>query len=189
MNRRQAILLTSAVAATGLALRGNRAPAAGAEDAWQFTFTSLEGDPMPFSRWRGKVLLVANTASFCAFTPQYEELVAVWQDYRDNGLVVVGVPSTDFRQEYKEAGKIKDFCELTYGVDFPMTEPLHVVGPDADPFFKWAAAETGHRVGWNFNKYLVGRDGQIIAWMPSRLKPTSHHARAAIEAALAATPA
>ena len=89
---------------------------------------------MPFSRWRGKVLLVVNTASFCAFTPQYEEPVAVWQDYRYNGLVVVGVPSTDFRQEYKEVGKIKDFCELTYGVDFPMTEPLHVRRSVRRPF-------------------------------------------------------
>lgn len=184
MNRRQAILLTSAAAAAGLRPRGGRA--AGATDAWQFHFTSLEGDPMPFSRWRGKVLLVVNTASFCGFTPQYKGLVSVWRDYRDKGLVVVGVPSTDFRQEYSDAGKIKDFCEATYGVDFPMTEPLHVVGPEADPFYKWAASVTGHRVGWNFNKYLVGRDGQIITWMPSTLEPTSRQARQAIEAALSA---
>jgi glutathione peroxidase len=104
--------LTSAVAAAGLAPRGNPATAADAKDAWQFTFTSREGHPMPFSRWRGKVLLVANTASFCSFTPQYEELVAVWQDYRDNGLVVVGVPSTDFRQEYAEDGKIRISASL-----------------------------------------------------------------------------
>lgn len=189
MNRRQAILLTSAAAATGLAPRRGSATEAGAKDAWQFSFTSLEGDPMPFSRWRGKVLLVVNTASFCGFTPQYKGLVSVWQDYRDKGLIVVGVPSTDFRQEYEDSGKIKDFCEATYGVDFPMTEPLHVVGPDADSFFKWAASATGHRVGWNFNKYLFGRDGQIVTWMPSSLKPTSRRARAAIEAALSATPA
>lgn len=182
MNRRQAIITTSAA----LSLAPLAVRAAATKDAWQFDFTSLEGRPMPFSQWRGKVLLVVNTASFCAFTPQYKDLVAVWDDYRDKGLVVVGAPSDDFRQEYKDSGKIKDFCELTYGVDFPMTEPLHVVGAKADPFFKWAAAETGHTVGWNFNKYLVGRDGQIITWMPSTIRPTSRQARAAIETALAA---
>ena len=105
MNRRQAILLTSAVAVAGLASRGDWAAAAEATDAWQFTFTSLEGDPMPFSRWRGKVLLVANTASFCSFTPQYEELVAVWQDYRDHGLIVVGVPRPTFARNTRRLAR------------------------------------------------------------------------------------
>lgn len=186
MNRRQAILTTFGAAVPNLVPLASLA--AGDRDAWHFTFTSLEGDPMPLSLWHGKVLLVVNTASFCGFTPQYKGLVSVWQEYRDKGLVVIGVPSTDFRQEYKDSGKIKDFCEVTYGVDFPMTEPLHVVGADSHPFFKWAEAETGHRVGWNFNKYLVGRDGQIITWMPSSLEPTSRQASAVIEAALAAKP-
>lgn len=181
MNRRQFGAISAAAAAM-MALPG----AARAETAWDFAFEALEGGPMPLAQWRGKVLLVVNTASFCGFTPQYRDLVQVWQDYQDRGLIVIGSPSTDFRQEYDEAGKIKDFCELTYGVDFPMTAPVHVVGPDAHPFFKWAAAETGQRVRWNFNKYLVGRDGQIVTWMPSSLKPTARKARAAIEAALAA---
>jgi glutathione peroxidase len=180
MNRRDFGALLAAAAAMTLPA------AARAETAWEFTFEALEGGLMPLSQWRGKVLLVVNTASFCGFTPQYADLVEVWQDYRDRGLVVIGAPSTDFRQEYDEAGKIRDFCELTYGVDFPMTAPVHVVGPDAHPFFKWAAAETGQRVRWNFNKYLVGRDGKIVTWMPSSLKPTARKARAAIEAALAA---
>ncbi|WP_424929705.1 glutathione peroxidase [Amaricoccus tamworthensis] len=185
MNRRQAMLLTASAAAC-LAPKMNGVMAAGPTDAWQFSFTSLEGTEMPFETWRGKVLLVVNTASFCGFTSQYEGLVSVWQDYRDDGLVVVGVPSGDFRQEYEDTAKIKDFCELTFGVDFPMTAPLHVKGPDADPFYKWAAAETGKRVTWNFNKYLVGRDGRIKTWMPSRLEPDSVEARAVIEEALAA---
>ncbi|PRX35063.1 glutathione peroxidase [Meinhardsimonia xiamenensis] len=180
MNRRDFGALLAAAAAMTLPA------AARAETAWEFTFEALEGGLMPLSQWRGKVLLVVNTASFCGFTPQYADLVEVWQDYRDRGLVVIGAPSTDFRQEYDEAGKIRDFCELTYGVDFPMTAPVHVVGPDAHPFFKWAAAETGQRVRWNFDKYLVGRDGRILTWMPSSLKPTTRKARAAIEAALAA---
>lgn len=158
-----------------------------AETAWDFTFEALGGAAMPLAQWRGKVLLVVNTASFCGYTPQYRDLVQVWRDYRDRGLVVIGVPSTDFRQEYIDAGMIKNFCEVNYGVDFPMTKPVHVVGADAHPFFKWAAAVTGQRVTWNFNKYLVGRDGRIITWMPSTLNPSSPKARGAIEAALVAT--
>lgn len=177
MNRRNFTLLALATLAAPIPAR--------AKTAWDFRFTSLEGEPMPLSRWRGQVLLVVNTASFCGFTPQYKDLVEVWQDYRDRGLVVIGAPSTDFRQEYEEAGKIKEFCELTYGVDFPMTEPVHVRGRQAHPFFAWAAEETGEPVRWNFNKYLVGRDGRVRAWMPSSVRPTSRKARALIEAVLA----
>jgi len=182
MNRRQ-FNAAAAAAAVAIALPA----AARAETAWDFTFEALEGGKMPLAQWRGKVILVVNTASFCGFTPQYRDLVQVWHDYRERGLVVVGVPSTDFRQEFDNAGKIKEFCEANYGVDFPMTTPVHVVGPEAHPFYQWAAAVTGERVRWNFNKYLVGRDGKIITWMPSSLTPTSPKARAAIEAALAAT--
>ncbi len=185
MNRRDAMLGGAAFGAAAV-LSGPVAAANNARRAWDFTFTSLDGMPMPLSQWQGKVLLVVNTASFCGFTPQYEGLVSLWQDYRDRGLIVIGAPSTDFRQEYDEASEIKDFCEFTYGVDFPLTAPVHVIGREADPFFKWAAAETGHRVRWNFNKYLIGRDGQVISWMSSRTEPTSAQMRDAIEAALAA---
>lgn len=182
MNRRQFGAISAAAAAMMALPRAARA-----ETAWDSTFEALEGGPMPLSQWRGDVLLVINTASFCGFTPQYTDLVKVWQDYRDQGLVVIGAPSTDFRQEFDEADKIKDFCELTYGVDFPMTAPVHVVGEQAHPFFKWAAAKTGQRVRWNFNKYLMRSDGRILTWMPSSLKPSAGKARAEIEAALAAT--
>lgn len=130
-----------------------------------------------------------STASFCGFTPQYRDLVRVWADYRDRGLVVLGLPSDDFAQEYDEAGQIKEFCELTYGVDFPMTAPVHVRGGAAHPFFHWARAQTGHGVDWNFNKYLIGRDGRARAWMPSRQRPTAITTRAQIEQALAEAPA
>lgn len=181
MNRRQSGSISAAATAI------NALPsAARAETAWDFAFEALQGGPMPLAQWRGRVLLVVNTASFCGFTPQYRGLVEVWRDYRDRGPVVIGAPSTDFRQEFDEAGEIKDFCELTHGVDFPMAMPVHVVGERAHPFFAWAAAETGLRVRWNFNKYLVGRDGLIVTRMPSKLKPTARKARAAIEAALAA---
>ena len=181
MNRRQFGVISAAAA-----VMTTLPQLARAQTAWDFTFEALEGGPMPLSQWRGKVLLIVNTASFCGYTRQYADLVEVWQDYRDQGLVVIGAPSTDFRQEYEEADKIKDFCELTYGVDFPMTAPVHVVDEAAHPFFSWAAAETDQRVRWNFNKYLIGRDGRIVTWMPSSLEPTARRARAAIDAALAA---
>lgn len=157
-----------------------------ADTGFDFEFRSIEGDPMPLAQWRGQVLLVVNTASFCGFTPQYEDLVQVWQEYRDRGLVVIGVPSNDFNQERGDEAEIKSFCELTYGVDFPMAEKTAVSGAAAHPFYRWALAETGQPVRWNFNKYLVGRDGAVLAHMPSTVNPTSAKARRAIEAALAA---
>ena len=178
ITRRGAIaLVTSAIVLAG-------SPAL-AESAWDFGFEALEGGTLPMSRFRGKVVLVVNTASFCGFTPQYRDLVQVWNAYRDRGLIVLGVPSNDFAQEYDDPGKIKDFCELTYGFDFPMTTPAHVRGARAPPFFRWAREQTGHPVRWNFNKYLIGRDGRVMAWMPSRMRPTDERARALIEQALA----
>lgn len=180
INRRTASAWLASALACGPALADTNGTR-----AFDFDFVSLEGDPMPLSQWSGKVLLVVNTASFCGFTSQYAGLVDVWRDYRDAGLVVIGAPSNDFRQEMKEAEKIKSFCELTYGVDFPMTEPVHVVGERANPFFKWALAQSGRAVTWNFNKYLIGRDGSLVTWMPSSMRPTSTRARNLIETALA----
>lgn len=174
------------MAASGLMLAAGPARAG---LAWDFDFEALEGGPLPMAQWRGQVVLAVNTASFCGFTPQYRDLVRVWADYRDRGLVVLGLPSDDFAQEYDEAGQIKEFCELTYGVDFPMTAPVHVRGAAAHPFFHWARAQTGHGVDWNFNKYLIGRDGRARAWMPSRQRPTAITTRARIEQALAEAPA
>lgn len=181
VNRRTA----SAWIASALACSVTSARAADVR-AFDFDFMSLEGEPMPLSQWKGKVLLVANTASFCGFTGQYADLVDVWRAYEQAGLVVIGAPSNDFRQESEDAKEIKSFCELTYGVEFPMTEPVHVKGDQAHPFFKWAALQSGRGVTWNFNKYLIGRDGNVITWMSSATRPTSARARREIEAALAA---
>jgi glutathione peroxidase len=157
--------------------------------AYDFAFDRLEGGPMPLSQWRGKALLVVNTASLCGFTPQYAALEKVWARYRDRGLVVVGVPSNDFGgQEPGKAGEIKEFCETTFGIDFPLAAKSEVVGPGAHPFYRWAAdvLGSGRAPQWNFHKYLVGRDGRLINAFPSATAPDSTTVTQAIEAALSA---
>jgi len=142
---------------------------------YDFTFTSIDGQPLPLAQYRGRPLLVANTASFCGFTPQYDDLEAVWRRYRPRGLVVIGVPSNDFgEQEPGSAQEIKQFCESRYAVDFPLTEKQEVIGPGAHPFFRWIAAELGEAGAprWNFHKYLVAPDGGLAGAWPSAVRPT-----------------
>ncbi len=109
-----------------------------------FTFTSIEGEPMPASGFAGKAVLVVNTASFCGFTKQYDGLQALWEKYREKGLVVLGIPSNDFgAQEPGTSEEIQTFCTTNFAIDFPMTEKAVVKGPDAHPFYKWAAEKVG----------------------------------------------
>lgn len=157
------------------------------KSAYDFSFTSIEGVPMPLSNFRGKVLLVANTASFCGFTRQYGDLQATWEKYRDRGLVVIGVPSNDFgNQEPGTEAEIKSFCEVNFDIDFPLTSKQHVVGENAHPFYVWAAGEAGAegRPRWNFHKYIVGPDGQLARWFPTRTAPTAASVTEAIEGQL-----
>ena len=156
----------------------------GRMNAYDFEFTSIEGDKLPLSQYRGKPLLVVNTASFCGYTPQYRDLEAVWRNYRDRGLVVIGVPSNDFgEQEPGSAQEIKRFCEANFDVDFPLTEKQRVVGGDAHPFFRWIAAELGDAGAprWNFHKYLVAPDGNLAGAWPSRVRPTASEVTVEIE--------
>ena len=121
---------------------------------------------MPLAAWRGRPVLVVNTASFCGYTPQYRDLEALWRRYRERGLVVLGVPSNDFgQQEPGSAAEIKQFCETNYQVDFPLTEKYRVIGGDAHPFYRWVAAQLGEAGAprWNFHKYLIGPDGSSPA--------------------------
>ncbi len=158
-----------------------------AMDAHDFQFTSIEGDPLPFSSYRGKAVLVVNTASFCGFTPQYTALQGLWERYRDRGLVVLGVPSNDFGgQEPGSAAEIKEFCEVNFGVDFPLTEKAVVRGDGAHPFYRWALMELGEGAAprWNFHKYVIGPDGELVSWFPTRVRPESPRLIAAIEAVL-----
>ncbi len=178
-------LLGSLLVAASLALPV-MASAAGLLDV---AYRPLAGkDPVNLAqRYHGRVLLVVNTASKCGFTPQYEGLEALQKSYSARGLSVLGFPSNDFKgQEPGDEKDIQEFCTLTYGVKFPMFEKVHVVGDQATPLYKGLTAATGVAPGWNFHKYLIGRDGTVIAQFPSRVKPDDKELVAAIERALAA---
>ncbi len=156
-------------------------------NAHSFSFTSIDGKPMPLSGFAGKAVLVVNTASACGLTPQYKGLEALWRDYKGRGLVVLGVPCNDFgAQEPGTEGEIKTFCETSFGVDFPMTSKEHVIGAGAHPFYQWAAKELGEggTPRWNFHKYLVAKDGALAGTFGSRTEPEAAEVKAAIEAAL-----
>lgn len=118
-----------------------------------------------------KAVLIVNTASYCGFTPQFEGLEALYSEYKDKGLVVLGFPSHDFNQEDKDEAKTAELCELTYGVKFPMFEPLHVRGDDADPLFRQLAKAAGTEPKWNFYKYLIDSNGKTITSYTSYTKP------------------
>lgn len=155
--------------------------------AYDFDFRSLKGKPLPLAEFAGRPLLIVNTASKCGFTPQYKELEAIWQKYRDEGLVVLGVPSNDFaNQEPGGAAEIATFCETNFGVDFPLTEKVRVKGTNAHPLFQWLAREGGFlsRPRWNFYKYVIGRDGRLVDWFASTTTPGSAKVEQALKKAM-----
>jgi glutathione peroxidase len=144
------------------------------DNAYRFEFTAIDGGSLPLSAWAGHPVLIVNTASFCGYTPQYRDLEALWRQYRDRGLVVLGVPSNDFgAQEPGSADEIKKFCETNYDVDFPLTEKYRVIGAQAHPFYRWVAATLGEGAAprWNFHKYLIGPDGALAGAWPSQIRP------------------
>lgn len=146
----------------------------------------LDGKPIDLCQYAGKVVLAVNTASFCGYTKQYGGLQAVYDRYRDQGLVVVGFPANDFgNQEPGSHEEIKEFCELTYGVKFPMVEKTSVVRGKANPVFSVLAQMTGQSPRWNFHKYLISRDGQRAFSYPSAVTPESAEFTRQIETLLA----
>ena len=163
----------AALAAAGTLALATRAFAQPQKTAWDFTFTNItETGPLAFADFKGRVLLVTNTASFCGFTYQYEGLEKLYADLQGRGLTVIGVPSQDFNQESDSNGKVKKFCDATYGVKFPMTTISHVKGPEAAPFYAWVrAVRGGWEPQWNFNKVLIGRDGSIRGTLGSTDEP------------------
>jgi glutathione peroxidase len=166
----------------GLAVSG---PAlASTPNAFDFSFEAIEGGPLPLAQFRGRVLLVVNTASFCGFTPQYAALQRLHERYEARGLTVIGVPSTDFNQESTDARKVREFCDAMFGITFPITAINPVRGERAHPFFAWAAREAGP-VRWNFHKYLVSRDGRRVQGFSTQTAPDAPPMIRAIEAALA----
>ncbi|AGH50615.1 glutathione peroxidase [Sphingomonas sp. MM-1] len=156
--------------------------------AWDFDLTAIDGAPLPMKKFKGEVVLLVNTASMCGFTPQYEGLQKVQDTYARRGFTIVGVPSGNFKnQEYGSNSEIAAFCK-TKAVKFPLAEKSDVVGPNALPIYRWAAAKLGpqNTPKWNFHKYLIGRDGKLIAAFGTRTDPTDPKVTGAIEAALKA---
>ncbi|MFB9150922.1 glutathione peroxidase [Roseovarius ramblicola] len=170
--------LIAALFATLLAL-----PAAALDRA--APFGNIDGGELRLSDWTGQPVLVVNTASRCGFTPQYDGLQALYDRYRDRGLIVLAVPSDDFRQELSSEAAIKDFCEVNFGLDIPMTTITPVRGPQAHPFYASLVAETGFAPSWNFNKVLIAPDGRVAGTWGSMTRPLSGAITREVESLLA----
>jgi glutathione peroxidase len=183
--------LASLLAFIGLAGQAAAASVRDAVDWASVPLPAISGGQLQPEALTGKVVLVVNTASQCGFTPQYQGLEALWQEYRGRGLVVLGVPSNDFgAQEPGSNRDVASFCEINYGVDFPLLEKQVVTGANAHPFYRWAAERTGP-LGvprWNFHKILVDREGRLADWFASTTAPDAGRLRAAIEKALRGEP-
>ncbi len=155
--------------------------------ATDFSFSDINGADLPMSGFAGKPVLLVNVASACGFTPQYADLQKLHETYGPKGLVVLGVPSNDFgAQEPGTEQQIRTFCETRFGVTFPMTAKQKVIGASAHPLYRWIAAELGEGAAprWNFHKYLIGRDGQLLEAWSSRVGPMSKEVTGAVEKAL-----
>jgi glutathione peroxidase len=170
--------LTSLVAALGLSLAAS-APFA----AEGFRFASIDGGMIDLEDWRGKPVLVVNTASLCGYAGQFDGLQALHERFGDRALILA-VPSDDFEQELADEAAVKEYCALTFDLTLPMTEITHVKGDKADPFYAWVRAQTGFEPKWNFNKVLIAPDGSIAATFGSRVKPESADIAGRIEAML-----
>ncbi len=147
--------------------------------AYDFNTRDIEGNELALADYRGKALLIVNVASRCGFTPQYEGLEQLWRRYREQGLVVLGFPCDQFgHQEPGDEAEIRNFCSLTYDVSFPMSAKVDVNGEAAHPLWKWLKQQKSGLLGisaikWNFSKFLVGRDGQVLARYAPTDKPES----------------
>ena len=132
-------------------------------------------DEQNLCEYSGNVVLVVNVASRCGYTPQYEDLQTIWEKYENQNLVVIGVPTNNFKQEPGNNKQIKDFCETNFGINFPMTEKVDVIGNNAHPFFKWAKKNHGIAAipKWNFHKIIIGKNGKVVDTFASFTNPTS----------------
>jgi glutathione peroxidase len=155
--------------------------------AYAFSFPALAGGEIRLAEYTGRPVLVVNTASLCGFTPQYTGLQQLWTEFHDRGLMIIGVPSNDFgAQEPGGAAEIAQTAQHQYGVTFPMAAKAVVRGPDAHPFYKWAAHARPREVPrWNFHKYLIGRDGYIAEVFPETVEPSDTRVKTAIARLLA----
>ena len=143
--------------------------------AYDFEFKSIEGNTIDLADYKNKVIVVVNVASRCGFTSQYEGLQSLWSKYKDKNLVVIGVPTNNFKQEPGSNEEIKNFCETNFGIDFPLTEKVDIIGNNAHPFYKWAKENHGIDAipKWNFHKIIIDKNGKIVETFASFTKPNS----------------
>lgn len=156
-------------------------------NAHDHSFNRIDGEPLPLAEFKGKAVLIVNTASECGFTPQYAGLQKLWEQNRDHDLVVLGVPCNDFgAQEPGDESAIAAFCAEKFAVDFPMTEKVTVIGGNAHPFYRWIAETIGEDAAprWNFHKYLIDGNGNLVAMWPSKVEPLSEEVIGAIKTSL-----
>lgn len=159
-----------------------------AENFHQFTMNNIKGEPVNLESYKGKVVMVVNTASLCGFTKQYSALQEAYDKYKDKGFVILAFPANNFgNQEPGSSEEIKEFCEVNFGITLPLMEKISVVGDDAHPLYKWLQEEAGFtgKVRWNFHKFLIGKDGSYKTWFSSITDPKSSRVEKAIEQALA----
>ncbi len=130
---------------------------------YDFKINSISGDIIDLSEFKGKPVLIVNTASYCGFTKQYEDMQKLWENYREKGLIVLGIPSNSFNQEKNNNNEVKDFCEVNFNINFPMTEITNVKGDDAHEIYKWAKENHGKSAvpKWNFYKILINKEGKV----------------------------
>lgn len=171
--RRREVLAVLGTAALPLQARGG----AGAG----FAFASIDGGTIRLDAFAGRPVLIVNTASRCGFTAQYDDLQALYDRYRDRGLVVIAVPSNDFRQELATNAAVAEFCAVNFDLDLPMAEITPVRGPNAHPFYAWLAREHGFVPTWNFNKVLIDGSGRLVATWGSAVRPTARSITQAVE--------
>ncbi len=146
---------------------------AGCSPLYNHQFDTLQGDKINLCDYQSKPILVVNTASKCGFTPQFSALESLYKKYQDKGLLVIGFPSNDFNQEFSTDKEVKDFCKLTYAVEFPMTTKSNVTGKSANPFYQELIKETGQTPKWNFYKYLILPQGKKVYAYSSTTTPDS----------------
>lgn len=160
-------------------------PASAATNVYDFTMNTIDGKPVALSQFKGKVVMFVNVASKCGYTPQYTGLEALYEKFKDQGFVIVGVPANNFgQQEPGTDSEIKQFCSRTYNVTFPMMSKVSVKGTDINPLYAYLTRTKGGDVKWNFTKFLVGKDGQILERFEPAVKPDSAEMTSAIEKAL-----
>jgi glutathione peroxidase len=155
--------------------------------AWDFSFPAIEGGNLDFAAFKGRVLLVTNTASFCGYTYQYEGLQKLHAEKSPAGLTVIGIPSQDFNQESADNATVKTFCETRFDIDFPLSAISRVRGAMAAPFYAWVNVQRNWQPDWNFNKVLIGRDGRIAGTFRSGEEPDGALLSGAIGGELART--